>query len=205
MTLEQSNKVASGEEQGAENLPLHLLNPPHDNWEFNIFLDKLAQKIDDEELKRLKYFEYGHDGIRKRLFEEMKTTQEFFFYLQERNILSVDNLVHLHAMLWHLGRNDLIKECAKYAETVPDTLYFHQPSPERRENGYQEAVFHVEGKDLTKYKREDLEKLRTILSRRLGVPHAFVIISGLTPSKSLVITVMIPEYNAEILVELRGK
>ncbi|KAK3585716.1 hypothetical protein CHS0354_020284 [Potamilus streckersoni] len=128
--------------------------------------------------------------------------QEFFFYLQERNILSVDNLVHLQAMLWHLSINDLIKECAKYAETVLDTLYFHQPSPERRENGYQEAVFHVEGKDLTKYKREDLEKLRTILSRRLGVPHEFVIISGLTPSKSLVITVMIPEYNAEILVEL---
>lgn len=59
-------------------------------------------------------------------------------------------------------------------------------------NGYQYVQFHIEGTDFRKYKRSSLEALRMRLVQLLFVPPEYVIIAGIEPSSSLIITFMIP-------------
>ncbi|KAK3585719.1 hypothetical protein CHS0354_020287 [Potamilus streckersoni] len=191
--------ASSGERY--KDLPSHLLTDLPENWRFNLLLDTIGNNIDDGELLRLKDFESGPGGIGRRLYEEIKKPRDFFRYLAGRLMLTRDNILHLQAMLWHLGRQDLLRKCVDYAKTETDTLYFYQPSPEPA-NGYRYAVFHVEGKDLSQYRRDGLEQLRTLVSNRLAVPPEFVFICGLEPSSSLMVTIMIPVFHAEIFVEL---
>ena len=69
------------------------------------------------------------------------------------------------------------------------------------ENGYKHLKFHIEGADLNKYNRGELERLRSkIASELLHVPPEFVIVAGIEPSSSLMITIMLLEDDAIRLV-----
>lgn len=52
------------------------------------------------------------------------------------------------------------------------------------------------GADLDKYQRPDLERLRLMIATLLRVPPEFVIVSGIEPSNSLLITIMVLEDDA---------
>ena len=68
------------------------------------------------------------------------------------------------------------------------TISFYIPA-----NGYRYIQFHIEGKDFTKVKRSSLEAMRMTAARLMIVPPEFVVIAGIEPSSSLLITFMIPE------------
>lgn len=65
--------------------------------------------------------------------------------------------------------------------------------------------FHIRGADLDTYKKNELEKLRWMIANLLRVPPDFVIVSGIEPSKSLLITFMVQDYIAERIVSLQPK
>lgn len=53
------------------------------------------------------------------------------------------------------------------------------------------------GTDLEKYQRPELEKLRSMIASVLRVPPKFVIVAGIEPSNSLLITIMVLEEDAQ--------
>lgn len=65
-----------------------------------------------------------------------------------------------------------------------------------KENGYKYLKFHIKGVDLETYQRPELEKLRSMIASLLRVPPEFVIVSGIEPSNSLLITIMVLEDDA---------
>lgn len=65
-----------------------------------------------------------------------------------------------------------------------------------KENGYKYLKFHIKGVDLETYQRPELEKLRSMIASVLRVPPEFVIVSGIEPSNSLLITIMVLEDDA---------
>lgn len=58
------------------------------------------------------------------------------------------------------------------------------------------------GADLDKYQRPDLERLRLMIATLLRVPPEFVIVSGIEPSNSLLITIMVQEDDAQRMLIL---
>lgn len=62
--------------------------------------------------------------------------------------------------------------------------------------------FHIKGADLETYQRPELEKLRSMIASILRVPPEFVIVSGIEPSNSLLITIMVLEDDAHRLLNL---
>lgn len=58
------------------------------------------------------------------------------------------------------------------------------------------------GADLDKYQRPDLERLRLMIATLLRVPQEFVIVSGIEPSNSLLITIMVQEDDAQRMLIL---
>lgn len=71
-----------------------------------------------------------------------------------------------------------------------------------KENGYKHLKFHIKGADLETYQKPELEKLRSMISSVLRVPPEFVIVSGIEPSNSLLITIMVLEDDAHRLLNL---
>lgn len=57
--------------------------------------------------------------------------------------------------------------------------------------------FHIVGTDLETYQKPELEKLRSMIASLLRVPPEFVIVSGIEPSNSLLITIMVLEDDAQ--------
>ena len=60
-------------------------------------------------------------------------------------------------------------------------------------NGYKYIQFHIEGKDFKEVKRSSLENIRRTAAGLMLVPQEFVVIAGIEPSSSLLITIMVPE------------
>ncbi|KAK3594185.1 hypothetical protein CHS0354_007085 [Potamilus streckersoni] len=192
------------EGERTECLPVHVLKLPSEDWRFNIFLDDLASNISDEELARLKNYVSGDGGLGLGILEQIDTPLESFKILKKRMIVSKDNLITLQSMLWHLKNKELHRKAVEYARDVGNALYFYAPS-DKPENGYKHVKLHVQGKDFSKIRRSDLEQLRTIVSQLVMIPAQFVLVSGLEPSSSFIITFMIPEYHVSVLVEIISK
>ncbi|KAK3594184.1 hypothetical protein CHS0354_007084, partial [Potamilus streckersoni] len=104
-------------------------------------------------------------------------------------------------MLWHLKRRDLHKKCVEHARNFGNATYFYAPSLEP-ENGYRYVRFHVESNESIDFDRRKLENIRTAVAELLLVPPEFVLVYGLEPSSSLIITFMMPEYYASLLIEM---
>ncbi|KAL3883449.1 hypothetical protein ACJMK2_029710 [Sinanodonta woodiana] len=197
--------VADNDEgERTEGLPSQVLTLPLEDFGFNVFLYDLAANISNPEFEALKFFVSGAGGLGLRIRKKIDTPLELFEILKQRMFVTKDNLIILQAMLWHLNNKNLHTKAVEYARNADNTLYFYAPS-DKPENGYKYVKFHVHGKDFSKIKRTNLEQLRITLSQLLMIPPQFVLISGLEPSSSFIITFMIPEYYASLLVDILSK
>ena len=66
--------------------------------------------------------------MRRSMREKIKNVFDLFYYLQQLQLLSPNNLLTLQAMIWHLGRKKLYKMFVDFCETNPGTLHFYVPS-----------------------------------------------------------------------------
>ncbi|XP_076105925.1 uncharacterized protein LOC143074274 [Mytilus galloprovincialis] len=173
---------------------------PSQEFPLNVFLQKLSNKLTEEEFEDLKFLCQGKGGIRKGDMSQLKTTLDLFTILREREIITNENLLTLQAMIWHIGRKDLYKGFVRFCEQLDNTLYFFE-APEKAEDEQEHVKFHVMGyKCLT-----DLYKLRGAVSKILCCPERYVIIRGIEQSNSLWITFMIPDWCTDSLMCLSIK
>ncbi|CAC5370274.1 unnamed protein product [Mytilus coruscus] len=174
-----------------------LPDPPSEDWELNILLDDIAQGITEEDLKRLKSYCIGGPG--KRTLSEMKDAMDLFTHLRQTRRLTKDNLIVLQSMLFHLHRRDLQKKVVEYARRLGNVLHFYTPS-DQPENGYQHLTIHVEGS--VNFDRIKLEKLRDGVARLLCIPPQFVVVDGIEPGNSFLITFSIAEDYIGFIFEM---
>ncbi|XP_052074633.1 uncharacterized protein LOC127712300 [Mytilus californianus] len=175
-----------------------LPDPPSEDWELNILLDDIAQGIPEEDLKRLKSYCIGGPG--KRTLSEMKDAIDLFTHLRQTRRLTKDNLIVLQSMLFHLHRRDLQKKVVEYARRLGNVLHFYTPS-DQPENGYQHLTIHVEG--TVNFDRIKLEKLRDGVARLLCIPPQFVVVNGIEPGNSFLITFTIAEEYIDFVFEMQ--
>lgn len=175
-----------------------LPEPPSEDWELNILLDDIAQGITEEDLKRLKSYCIGGPG--KRTLSEMKDAMDLFTHLRQTRRLTRDNLIVLQSMLFHLHRRDLQKKVLEYARRLGNVLHFYNPS-DQPENGYQHLTVHVEGS--VNFDRIKLEKLRDGVARLLCIPPQFVVVDGIEPGNSFLITFSIAEEYIDFVFEMQ--
>lgn len=107
-------------------------------------------------------------------------------------------------MLWHLGRKDLHSKFVRFAQRRGNIIHFHTPN-EKPENGYEYLKFHIGGHKQDKMTRNELEELRTLVSRVLCVPSEFIVVAGIEATNSILVTFMIPEGYSIILLDLGDK
>lgn len=185
--------VLTSAEDGNEDEKEEIRMPaPPVDWAFNDLLVNIANEMTEEDLEDAKARFKGDEGFGRRLLSEIKTPLQLFDSLQKHLFLSRNNLLFLQAMLFKIGRMDLYDMALDYAQTIGDVIYFCSP-PLEPANGYRYIQFHIEGKDFSKVKRSSLEAMRMTAARLMIVPPEYVIIAGIEPSSSLLITFMIPE------------
>lgn len=175
---------------------------PSGDFALNAFLLELNDDLTDEDLEKLKFLCKGKYGIGKQILEKVQKPIDLFDILREKELLNEMNIITLQAMLWTLPRRDLQRKYVEFAESVESSVHFIVPR-EISENGYKYLKFHIRGADLDTYKKNELEKLRWMIANLLRVPPDFVIVSGIEPSKSLLITFMVQDYIAERIVSLQ--
>ncbi|XP_060070140.1 uncharacterized protein LOC132550141 [Ylistrum balloti] len=168
------------------------------DWTFNVMLDRIAEALTDNDLERMKsYCKGGYLG-RKALTEAM-TPLKFFQLLRDMEVLNCNNLLHLQAMLWHVGRRGLHKDIVTFARKCRrQPLYFFTPKGEPV-NGYKHVKFHIGGSEAN---RRQVDYLRDFVAELLCVQNEDVILVGFEPSNSIVITFMVPEEAIESLFDL---
>lgn len=174
---------------------------PSGDYALNSFLLTLNDDLDDDDLEKLKFLCTGKYGIGEAILENVKKPIHLFEILRKRQLLNTCNLITLQAMLWVLPRKDLQLKYVKFAESQKSSIHFIVPK-DSPENGYEFLKFHIKGADLNKYGTGDLEKLRSKISKLLFVPPEFVIIAGIQPSQSLLITVMLLKDDAQRMLTL---
>lgn len=174
---------------------------PSGDYALNSFLLTLNDDLDDDDLEKLKFLCTGKYGIGEAILENVKKPIHLFEILRKRQLLNTCNLITLQAMLWVLPRKDLQLKYVKFAESQKSSIHFIVPK-DSPENGYEFLKFHIKGADLNKYGTGDMEKLRSKLSKLLFVPPEFVIIAGIQPSQSLLITVMLLKDDAQRMLTL---
>lgn len=174
---------------------------PSGDYALNSFLLTLNDDLDDDDLEKLKFLCTGKYGIGEAILENVKKPIHLFEILRKRQLLNTCNLITLQAMLWVLPRKDLQLKYVKFAESQKSSIHFIVPK-DSPENGYEFLKFHIKGADLNKYGTGDLEKLRSKISKLLFVPPEFVIIAGIQPSQSLLITVMLLKDDAQRMFTL---
>lgn len=174
---------------------------PSGDYALNSFLLTLNDDLDDDDLEKLKFLCTGKYGIGEAILEKVKKPIHLFEILRKRQLLNTCNLITLQAMLWVLRRKDLQLKYVKFAESQKSSIYFIVPK-DSPENGYEFVKFHIKGADLDKYGTGDMGKLRSKISELLFVPPEFVIIAGIQPSQSLLITVMLLKDDAQRMLTL---
>lgn len=70
------------------------------------------------------------------------------------------------------------------------------------ENGYTFIKLHIDGKDFKNCTSRYLSQLRSQLCKVLMCPPEAILFNGVEPSSSLLVTVMIPDLYADILLEM---
>lgn len=174
---------------------------PSGDFALNSFLIEINDDLTDEDLEKLKFLCKGKYGIGKARLEKIQKPIDLFDILRERNLLNEMNIITLQAMLWTLPRRDLQKKYVAFAESLGSSIHFIVPK-DTPENGYKYLKFHITGADLNTYDRTQLEILRSMIGNLLRVPPEFIIMTGIEPSNSLVITFMVLEEDSERLLSL---
>lgn len=174
---------------------------PSGDFALNSFLIEINDDLTDDDLEKLKFLCKGKYGIGKARLEKIQKPIDLFDVLRERNLLNEMNIITLQAMLWTLPRRDLQKKYVAFAESLGSSIHFIVPK-DTPENGYKYLKFHITGADLNTYDRTQLETLRSMIGNLLRVPPEFIIMTGIEPSNSLVITFMVLEEDSERLLSL---
>lgn len=169
---------------------------PSGDFTLNAFLLELNDDLTDEDLEKLKFLCSGKYGLSKRALERVEKPIDLFKILREKELLNEMNIITLQALLWTLPRKDLQKKYVEFAESLGSSVHFVLPR-DTPENGYKYLKFHIVGTDLETYQKPELEKLRSMIASLLRVPPEFVIVSGIEPSNSLLITIMVLEDDAQ--------
>ncbi|XP_062588037.1 uncharacterized protein LOC134249706 [Saccostrea cucullata] len=165
---------------------------PSADYALNSFLIGISDELLESDLEKLKFLCRGKYGIGKARLEKVKSALDLFEILREKELLNENNIITLQSMLWMLPRKDLQKRFVEFADSLDSSIHFVVPK-ETPENGFKYLKFHIRGKNLNNYGRTELERLRSMVAELLLVPKEFIIISGIEPSNSLVITIMVPE------------
>ncbi|XP_033748022.1 uncharacterized protein LOC117333019 [Pecten maximus] len=173
-------------------------NPITPTWRFNVFLDQIGQDIMDGDLARMKSLCVG--GVFGQSALSKATTPVLFFkLLRDMDFLNIDNLTHLQAMLWHIGRKDLHERMVEFArECRKIPLHFFSPK-EKPANGYTHVKFHVRGPNVS---RQQMEHIRADVANLLCVKSQDVLLVGYSPSNSRILTFMVPEAAVGVLKTL---
>ncbi|KAM8939154.1 FAS-associated death domain protein [Pelodytes ibericus] len=98
--------------------------------DFSVMLLNIAARLDDKELKDLKFI--CRDKISKKKMEQIKSGTDLFTSLLELNEISNDNLVHLIKLLKLIKREDLVKDVVSY-QTGSVNPTIESEIPERNE------------------------------------------------------------------------
>ncbi|XP_062615647.1 uncharacterized protein LOC134277331, partial [Saccostrea cucullata] len=167
------------------------------DYELNNFLQKLADEVTEEDLRKLKALLHGDGGLHRRTSASIESAVDYFTVLKERLYLNRENLIFLQACLWNIGRRDLHRKCVEFAKSSEKILHFYCPK-ETPENGYQFIKFHVAG-GLDTFQRPQLEHVRRTVAQLIGCLAEHVFVAGIEPSNSLVVTLMVPNSYVDLL------
>ncbi|GFO18510.1 poly [ADP-ribose] polymerase, partial [Plakobranchus ocellatus] len=155
---------------------------------FNAMLLDIAVKLDQEDLRRLKFLLSGPNGVSIREVEKLTTVEDFFMCLKKRMMLTRDNLLLLQVvvgpgkdrLVWY-GLHDAILRCdggPVLDQPMTEFVCLNLRGIGKEyalegtvcENGYIHAQFHVEG-NLDRFQRSTLDKLRAYIAGLLDVPQ----------------------------------
>ena len=75
-------------------------------------------------------FSAGEEGLGERVLEKIKTPLELFDVLRQRTFVDRNNMIYLQAMLYHIGRKDLLDLAVEYAHACKDVIHYKSPPPE---------------------------------------------------------------------------
>ncbi|XP_052079770.1 uncharacterized protein LOC127717933 [Mytilus californianus] len=163
-----------------ETAPSYSLKPPGPDYELNIWLTKIALKLNAKNLDTMKFILGGEDGSPRSVLEKITSPLQLFSHLIDDGKLTRDNILFLQAMLYHARRIDLYKKLMEYGEKYKDTLHFYEPSC-NQENGNRGVKFHVSCKKETC--TNNLEDIRAKAARYMSVDIHFVSIQRLRGHK----------------------
>ncbi|WAR08934.1 hypothetical protein MAR_018892 [Mya arenaria] len=180
--------------------PLPLPPPPAD-WQFNKFLGEIADSLMMEDLVKIKHQFSGDGGIGLSVLEGINTPRELFRILKNRGYLNRNNMIYLQSALKVIGRMDLVQKAIDFCRETGNTLHFY-PATEEPENGYRYVRLHVDGIDYSNCTDSYLQQLRERLASILFLPPQFIMIAGIEPSSSMLLTFMIPEQYCELLLNM---
>ncbi|XP_060604859.1 uncharacterized protein LOC132757561 [Ruditapes philippinarum] len=178
------------------------ISPTHEQWAFNALLINLAKQINDTDLEQMKEMYKG--GIPRGILKGIKTPMELFDVMRKQMFLSPMNLLQLQGLLWSIKKLELMNMVIDYARQSENIVYV-QPASVTPVNGYTHIKFHLRGKQFGKMNRGELQYLRTIAANAVLIPSSFVIIDGINPSSSVIITLQFPEQHANIFRNLLEK
>ncbi|KAL4233377.1 hypothetical protein ACF0H5_008058 [Mactra antiquata] len=173
---------------------------PTEDWQFKHMLVEVAEQMTDDNLNTMKFLFSGDGGLGNGVLEKIKSPLELFLTLERRRWLTRDNLLRLQCCLKAIGRKDLIRVAADYAQKIGNVLHFyHAPEPE---NGYTSAKLHIDGHSYNDATRDTVQEIRTKFAELLCCPPEFIVIAGVEPATSLILTFHIPEFYMDIFKDL---
>ncbi|VDH90378.1 Hypothetical predicted protein [Mytilus galloprovincialis] len=140
-----------------ETVPSYTLNTPGPDYGLNVWITKIARKLNARDLETMKFILRGEDRSPSSVLEKITSPWQLFNHLIDNGKLSRDNILFIQAMLYNAGRITLYKQLMGYGETFKDTLHFYEPSS-NQEN--RDVKFHVSCKKETC--EQNLKNIRKI-------------------------------------------
>ncbi|XP_021346325.1 uncharacterized protein LOC110445840 [Mizuhopecten yessoensis] len=173
------------------------------DYELNVTLDKIAQQLTDKDLDRMKFLYSGECGLGRRVQKEITTPLQFFDHMKRSRRLDRNNLLHVQALLWNLGKKDLYKifvEFARQCNRAP--LHFYSNDIDEGDTERSPVRFHISGVTTD---RRQIQKLQGLLAKLLVTPEATIALNGVKPFHSIVVTFLIPNSAVAILKDLTSE
>ncbi|XP_033747448.1 uncharacterized protein LOC117332585 [Pecten maximus] len=194
-TPERKGKDAAPKMDDEHDLPL--------DYELNVTLDKIAQQITDADLKRMKFHYSGERGLGRRVQEEITDALLFFDHMKRSRHLDRNNLLHVQALLWNLGKKDIYDQFVEFARKCNSApLHFYASEGEEDHPDRSPVKFHISG---VATDRRQIQGLQGLLARLLVIPEEAIALNGVKPFHSIVITFLIPHRALAILKDLTSE
>ncbi|XP_053397904.1 uncharacterized protein LOC123553575 [Mercenaria mercenaria] len=163
-----------------------------DSYTFNNFITDICKKITEEDLNELKY------RLKGIITDDVQNPRAMFNALIEKGFVDCHNIIFLQQLLRALEKEELLEIVTKYVYHFGEDKVLHIfKKTTKTADGSEIVEFHVKGRIAS---NEDIEAFRWKVSRILCVPLFEVIISGVQETRSLLITVMLPKFYADFLM-----